>query len=253
MKLLIDIGNTNIKFAKLSGKAIVKVCIVAHKDVELSLTNFVEENLTRSITALISNVSSPEIGLFIKDLLGEAFGISALFVEPRKIFDGFETQYENPSKLGVDRWLGAYAAWSSLKDSVVVVDIGTAITIDFVDEGGCHFGGFISPGFDAMSRGMCLTTAKLNVPEYYRVSGDIPKSTNAAIVMGIHNSIFGSINHVYNETQRFPDKGFQKSQWVFTGGGLPVVSNKISWKHLIKPNLVLEGLGLFASIVDFDA
>ncbi|GAA0699386.1 pantothenate kinase [Marinobacterium maritimum] len=76
---------------------------------------------------------------------------------------GVRNSYEDPSRMGVDRWLAMLAAWNRVGQSCCVVDCGSAITVDLLDAEGCHQGGYILPGIRLMQQSLLGNTAEVRV------------------------------------------------------------------------------------------
>jgi type III pantothenate kinase len=74
---------------------------------------------------------------------------------------GVRNGYRDPRQLGVDRWLAVVAAFARVHGAACVVDAGTALTVDAVDDTGLHLGGYIVPGLDLMQRALTSSTGDL--------------------------------------------------------------------------------------------
>lgn len=96
----------------------------------------------------------------------ERFGVSAEFAATAKSAYGLTCAYEDPSQLGVDRWLAMLAAWCAHRRPLLVCDAGTAITLDWVDGRGFHLGGYIAPGFALMRRALRQETRDVRPSEF---------------------------------------------------------------------------------------
>ena len=173
--------------------------------------------------------------------LESAFGVRPEFAQTSSTLAGVSCGYEVPARLGVDRWLALVAAWNAAKQSTVVVDLGTAATLDFVTRDGQHTGGFIVPGLGLMATALARDTAGV------RVAGELApdllpgRNTAQAVRRGTTAMLLGFIEL---SVARF-SKGCEDTPVVFlTGGDASVFANKLSCERRVEPNLVLDGLRL---------
>ncbi|MFC1528849.1 type III pantothenate kinase [Candidatus Latescibacterota bacterium] len=161
-------------------------------------------------------------------------------VVARAAYDiGMNVIYDNPEQLGVDRVLAAYAAYRLFKDSCVVIDAGTAVTIDAVTEDGTFAGGFIFPGPDVLSWSL---TAKTDLP-YVSAAVEcegIGKSTESCISKALHIGLGGAVTELVNNAIAFVGG---TDRLVVTGGGAEILKFCLPFKMLHRPFLVIEGLG----------
>ena len=165
------------------------------------------------------------------------------FVQVQKSFKGMTTLYST-NGLGVDRWLASLAAWSKYKKNLIVVDAGTAITVDFVTYRGTHLGGLIVPGPNILARALAGGTANLPVALRSKKKFVVATDTEGAIVSGLENLLFGFMNQVRSECSNVFDSD---PLWVLTGGALDLISSGTKWPHVTEQNLVLDGLNIFAT------
>jgi len=150
---------------------------------------------------------------------------------------GLKCLYETPHSLGVDRWVAACAA-NSHYGSCVVVDAGTAITIDLVKDG-AYLGGLILPGLDMMASSLISNTAKINA-QAVDVELGVGRSTASAVTNGALFAAVGAIKLLYG--QQGPNMGL-----VLTGGSASLICEflgELKSMAVIDPNLIKKGLKL---------
>ena len=154
---------------------------------------------------------------------------------------GIINGYDNPIKLGVDRWLALIAARAKIKDAVCVVDSGTAITIDILNAQGIHQGGLICPGLTLMQTALNNTT-HLPFVEYPSsiTQPIIAKDTENAIANGTLYAICSLIERVVAEQSNI-------TYLILTGGDAITLSQQLRCAFSIEPNLVLEGLAIVST------
>jgi type III pantothenate kinase len=148
-----------------------------------------------------------------------------------------------PDRVGVDRLLAALAAHRLTGGATIVVDVGTAITVDAVDASGRFLGGSILPGPTLAGRSLHRYTAAL--PEVQFAHGESPpaeaigRNTESAIRSGITYGVAGAVERLVSEQRRVLGPS---TPVVATGGGLEVILPVLSCVVRVEPNLVLDGL-----------
>ncbi|MBF7054209.1 type III pantothenate kinase [Halomonas sp. KAO] len=153
---------------------------------------------------------------------------------------GVTNGYEEPERLGVDRWLGVLAGYQQV-GACCAVDCGSAITIDFVLPGGRHLGGYILPGLRLMKESLKLGTRNVAIdpdsePEELLVPG---KRTVEAVNHGIYMAAVSAINRVYAEVC---DSEGVALPLMLTGGDARVVARGLQVPHAVWPDMVYGGL-----------
>ncbi|MDR5903266.1 type III pantothenate kinase [Halomonas icarae] len=153
---------------------------------------------------------------------------------------GVTNGYEEPERLGVDRWLGVLAGYQQV-GACCAVDCGSAITIDFVLPGGRHLGGYILPGLRLMKESLKLGTRNVAIdpdsePEELLVPG---RRTVEAVNHGIYMAAVSAINRVYAEVC---DSEGVALPLMVTGGDARVVARGLQVPHAVWPDMVYGGL-----------
>ena len=237
MLLVIDSGNTRTKWALASDYGNLsefEVCMNA---------TIVTSNLSlaaqKADRVLIANVAGEAMAQHIRQLLTP---LKASFVTASAQAGGVKNGYAKPEKLGADRWAALIAAWQRTKHATVVVNAGTAITIDVLDEKGTFLGGSIMPGLRLMHESLGNNTAQLNVEE--GISQNFPNNTQDAITTGSLNAVAGAIGLMLKRLEK-------QCGWlpklVLSGGDANKIAEalKLNLKQVIMmENLVLQGLVL---------
>ena len=162
-------------------------------------------------------------------------------VESQKRYKSLVNSYEKPSTLGSDRWLAMIASYEmNPVKGFILVDIGTAITIDVVNNSGLHLGGVIFPGLskirDAFDHFPVSKEVKIN---------EIGQTTKAAWSIGTLDLVVNGINRkVHDIKTNEPDLDI-----YLTGGGVSDLEKFLDFSYFYHKNLVLDGLELFANNV----
>jgi len=149
---------------------------------------------------------------------------------------------EKPEETGIDRILNVAAAYEQLGKACVVVDAGTAVTVDYCNEQGEFVGGAIAPGAAMQLDALHDHTAKLPRVTPFRAPTDpLGKSTEQAILHGVYHAIRGMVKEVVEnyatELGTWPDL-------IATGGDAPVLFKDWELVHAIAPDLTLYGIAL---------
>lgn len=235
MDLLIEIGNTNLKYIFIeNNKYINKNQLFINNN----LSNLLPINKALS-KVYVANVNDE---MYLKETVDfyHNHGLAVHHVN-QKIHPEITNQYDNPDQLGIDRWLHVVGAWVKEKKSSIIVSTGTAITIDFLEQVNpdqfIFQGGMILPGIHLSLSSLNHSTKNINA---LLGKVDYPASnTDDSVTTGIIYSIMGAVNLVCRP--RKPDIPI-----ILTGGGAHWIyqhSDK-DWRSRIKlnENLLFDGM-----------
>jgi type III pantothenate kinase len=172
--------------------------------------------------------------------------ISPVFAQTRSAELGVVNGYRDPQQLGVDRWLGLLAGRAISKQSLLVVDCGTATTLDVMDAQGRHLGGAILPGLELIRH--CLR-AYTDLPEMEEPAeiGGFATDTAAGIATGAMLATTSSIEAMLERVRDLSGGGVD---CLLTGGAASRVVDHLSSPFRLEPNLILQGLRLQAGPKD---
>lgn len=149
MILELDCGNTLIKWRLLGeGKTTADVGGVVESGQDL-VEVVGQQGVQLRACRLVSVRSDEETALLIS-LLERAFAVECRAACSAVSLSGVRNGYEQYERLGLDRWLAVVGAYQLSQKAVLVIDLGTAVTSDFVGVDGAHQGGFICPGMPLM-------------------------------------------------------------------------------------------------------
>ncbi|GAB2777819.1 pantothenate kinase [Halomonas shantousis] len=153
---------------------------------------------------------------------------------------GVTCGYEEPSRLGVDRWMGVLAGYQ-LTGGCCSVDCGSAITMDFVLSGGRHLGGYILPGLRLMKESLKLGTRNVAIDPDSEADELLAPGRNTieAVNHGIYMAAVSAVNRIYSEVC---DREGVSLPLLLTGGDARVVSRGIRMPHAVWPDMVYAGL-----------
>lgn len=229
--LYIDIGNSTIKVASyIDGSW--QVDLRLPHDQLYSVIEWCSDRVAHDELFLAASVVSS-----IRISMEQALGSAIRFIDVGS-FPKEHINYKTPETLGIDRVLACYGAWSLSGTSVIVVDAGTATTIDYMNPDGVFEGGVIAPGLGSLEKALRIHAPALPVVERNVPASWPPKSTTEAVQWGITGSYKAS---VFSHIMRFLNLDPHAVLWI-SGGDADVLSQLEGLQTRFHPNLVLEGL-----------
>ncbi|GGD19919.1 type III pantothenate kinase [Flavobacterium orientale] len=231
MLLVIDIGNTRIKAAVFEQYTlldfVVSERIEVQNDIDFFLKNFKIDSV------ILSSVSNFE---YKKLFFPESIKVVIVDNSSKMPFSNF---YKTPKTLGIDRMvLAAGAVLQFPKKNRLVIDAGTCITYDFIDENDNYFGGAISPGLKLRYEALNNYTANLPLLRLESPEKVIGNSTNSAIHSGVVNGVIyeidGFITNFINQNKNFTI--------ILTGGDTDFLAKRLKSTIFANSNFLLESL-----------
>ncbi len=241
MILAVDIGNTNISIGSFAGKKLISHFCVDNKNLtnQKAALPIKSQLLNESKNIVVASVN-PDIEPVFYKSLGEKHKKKILKIG-REIKLGIPILVENPQTVGIDRLLNALAAYRCTKSSTIVIDFGTAITIDIVSKQGEFMGGLILPGIRTSAFALNKQTALLPDVDIKRPAEIIGKNAVDAIKAGIYFGTVGSVIHIIKELSRiYGDLKYT----IATGGDAKTFKKDIPAIDKFIPRLTLEGIRL---------
>ncbi len=159
----------------------------------------------------------------------------------------FKILYLTPETLGKDRVAAVAGAYNRFpKSNVLIVDLGTAITYDFINSNAEYTGGNISPGLTMRYKALNAFTNSLPLMENHEIDTNFGYDTRTAIIAGVQQGIINELSGYINDYLSHYDN----LKIIFTGGDAEFFVNKLKKPIFVIPNLVLEGLNF---ILEFNA
>jgi type III pantothenate kinase len=235
MNLLIDMGNTRLKWGGAKGGQIIAGQSLANA--RLNRQELIElwQGISRPRRIAVSCVSANPLFELVQSVAFELWPDADMIrVKSQMQAFGVINAYQQPEKLGVDRWLSLIAVWQQYQSPACIVDCGTAMTVDLIDAEGRHQGGLISPGLTLMKKSLAQGTEALpwNEAGY---EFELANSTEAAIYSGTLMAAVGLIEHVLAKQPAH-------LRLVLTGGDAELIGAQLGTPFIIDPDLVLRGL-----------
>ena len=148
---------------------------------------------------------------------------------------------DEPEKTGVDRVLGVAAAYEQMEKGCVVVDAGTAITVNVCNDNGDFLGGAIAPGVSMMLDALHEKTAQLPRVEFDAPHGIFGKTTRDAILEGVYHGVRGMVKEL---VEQYATELGQWPEIIATGGDARKLFEGWELVHAVSPDLTLYGIAL---------
>ena len=251
MKLLIDAGNTLIKWAIadkmdwLHGGAMPVEHAEELQDIIAGLKG------VRQVW--VSNVAGEPVAGRIYDACDPSWQLHVIGAQQAQC--GVRNSYIIPGQLGSDRWAALIAAWHMVQGACLVVSSGTATTVDALSSNGEFMGGLILPGVDMMQQSLCNTAAQLQKEKPEQgIYAPFPQKTADAVYSGALQAICGAIERQYallckackNSGSVADHELNHYVPVVLSGGAATVLLNHLDVPMRNIDNLVLRGIWLIS-------
>ena len=251
MLLVVDVGNTNTVIGAMTEGAVQHRWRISTKSrttdefgmLLLELLRFEEINPDEFFGVCVSCVV-PSVLYAIEKASRRYLNLDALVIG-KGIRTGMRVRTDNPREVGADRIVNAVAAFERYKDPLVVVDFGTATTLDCVNSKGDYLGGAIAPGFRISAEALFNKTAKLPKVEVDRTNTVIGKNTihsmQAGLFWGYVGLVDGLAERCKKELQDLEEQE-QVVRCIATGGLANLVGKACTEIDEIDDYLTLRGL-----------
>ena len=248
MILVIDVGNTRLKWAWLTPTGLSDQQAIVHRDAEAAVwTTPLFEGSQRPSRILASNVAGPAMAKTLTQLAKKVFKVDVEFVQAAPAFQGLTNGYLDPTLLGADRWLALIGGWTLAKSALCVVDAGTAVKVDSVDASGRHLGGLIAPGIHMMREVLMNKTsdiAKAAAQSTPSLAGVLANNTVSAVSRGAIFALAGMADRAAEVIEQ--STGVTPKLFI-TGGDAGMITGTMRSRGEIVPDLVLQGLAVVAA------
>ncbi len=242
--LLLDVGNSRLKWGVLDDGDIRRTGHIALEKIHEKGLSVLVTRLPRRVDAVwASNVAGTSFATRLSGVIGMHCNADVHFVRSERRGWGVTNSYRQPRRLGVDRWVALVGAWAELQSCCLIVDAGTALTLDALDDDGKHLGGQIIPGADTMLGSLSAATSDIPLVRgaAKQAAGDLKMfghNTAAAVREGVQNAVAGAVERAFRTLQ----SNAYEPTIVLTGGGAARILEALEETPLHRPNLVLNGL-----------
>jgi type III pantothenate kinase len=244
MKLLLDVGNTSVKWGVCNAGAIEQSDCFMHRgnDVRVLADQSWSELRTPS-AVYIANVGGEQLQQQLSGWMGACWDIAPVFLTATAAACGVSNAYKIPGNLGVDRWAALLAAHHDTPGASCVIGCGTAITLDLVDATGQHQGGMILPGAGMLQQTLLKNTAINSESRLFEDASLFSAGTDDAVNSGSLYMAAATIDRVVADMTA--ELG-ARLQLLITGGDAARIQELLACSARHDPELVLKGLAILA-------
>jgi len=247
--LLVDIGNTRVKWSVQRGARSGRAHAVTHRGEGAALVAMVRAAPAGVERVVAVCVAGARLERALAAAVRKRFGVRVEFVRSTRQAAGVRNGYRETWRLGADRWVGVVAAHAEAgARPVLVANVGTALTLDAVDADGRHRGGAIAPGPETMITSLLQGThgirrrARGARPRGSRVRGLFAPDTASALEAGALFAAAALVDRAVAEARALGARPLV----LLTGGGAVPLKTHIKSAVRVVPDLVLRGLGILA-------
>jgi len=244
MILLVDIGNSQIKWTTIKSKVLADSQHFSRPKTGIKAAlNKAWKSLEDIEAVFVSNVAGDKIAAQLTEWIDKQWKLTPVFVQSEKRRFGVTNAYEQPETLGVDRWLAIVAGRQHARQVTCIIDCGTAITVDIVTEKGQHQGGLIVPGLSLMKKMLTDNTDALSNVTQEKEFNLLATNTHSAIQAGTLYMVTATLENLINDLQQnFTDE----VRFLITGGDAEELIPLMPQPLIHEPDLVLKGLAQYA-------
>lgn len=245
--LLLDVGNTQTEVGYVNASGRIKSWRFSSKlyntedEIATLIRNFLkfEQIEFAQIESIAVASVVPDLS-FILERFADMYLTQPAFFIDSHVKLPITIDYHPPENVGADRICGAVAAWESVQDYVIVVDFGTATTLDVIHKDGVYLGGAISLGLKSMINALHKNASKLpmvdfKIPEHW-IGKSTDESMQAGVVRGHIEMIRGLIQGIHDEL------GIDSSAVIATGGLAKMIHAYMPEIDSVEPDLILTGV-----------
>lgn len=233
MLLAIDVGNTRIKAAVFEANTLLEVVVFATEELQQKIAFILKQypKIKDTVIASVGTTLNSDLN-FLKSKT-TLHGLSHESSFP------FKNRYTTPTTLGIDRMvLAAGAVFQYPNQNRLIIDVGTCITYDFVDENNHYLGGAITPGIGLRYKALNQFTSKLPLLQKTAPDNYIGNSTTQSIHSGVIN---GTIHEIDGFIEQYKSQ-YAKFIIILTGGDADFLAKRLKNTIFAHSNFLLESL-----------
>jgi type III pantothenate kinase len=233
MILAVDIGNTRIKAAVFEGDILLENFVFVKNELQKNIQNILKKykKIADLVVSSVGDVEKQSFLEFEND-------VKVCFISHEDPFP-FVNCYSTPKTLGIDRMILATGATLQFPNqNRLVIDAGTCVTFDFIDENNNYLGGAITPGLRLRYESLHNYTAKLPLLTFENPKGLIGKSTSESIHSGVANGLAYEIDGFIDEYRT----RYSNFIIILTGGDTEFLAKRLKNTIFANSNFLLESL-----------
>ena len=241
--IAIDIGNTGTSIGLFRGKRLrkilsVKTCIMKKTNWAGGIKREIKALLDIPVDAVIVSSVVPVLNSSVSKTFAPVSKTKPVIIG-KDIFPPVRNLYKYPEQVGQDRLVNAAAGFFLYGGPLIIVDLGTAITVDLISKKGDYLGGIISPGIDISLQTLHKRTALLPLvelsPPRELLGRDTVQSIKSGIVIGYSALVDGLVT-------RLKEQYAKNAQVIATGGYLRLMRRYCKSIDIVNNSLTLEGI-----------
>jgi type III pantothenate kinase len=205
--LLFDVGNTRLKWAAVESSlhpsdrqkklwaysGSISSNALESAEARTELADYIAKTLPKPNAIAFTCVAGSQAMSNVQSLFPQWSDLTWKQLSGDNSYTGVRTLYQDPSKLGADRWAAVIGARALSKTNTLIVNAGTATTIDLLGANGVHYGGWILPGLSLMQQSLHSHTAQLPLAERQDTPLGFGINTNDAMINGCDAAQIGAI------------------------------------------------------------
>lgn len=237
MKLLIDAGNSRMKWALADSTRLLCTGACAHDSPGAWLEFLASTDPVDAV--YLASVASDLLNRKLRDQLFLSWDVEVIELAAAKRFGALCNGYKVPEQLGVDRWAAMVGAWCQYTAPFCVIDCGSAVTVDAVDATGQHLGGSIIPGYSMQLQSLNQCTAGVKAEAETLFSDPWGRSTQECVQRGAGDAIGGLVERSVMRLQGQLKRGVQL---IITGGDSRLCKSESGLQAVVNEQLVLQGM-----------
>ncbi|MCG6935347.1 MAG: type III pantothenate kinase [Proteobacteria bacterium] len=243
--LLLDVGNSRLKWAWLAGEDFEAGGELSHTGRIDPETQLRAEGMSHPEQIIAACVAGAAMETSVQAWMTRQYHQSVTFLSSPAQGCGVINRYSNPASLGIDRWAAMVAARHSYSGDLLVVDAGSAITLDIIRGDGQHLGGYILPGLGLMRAALQGSTdLKIDMDiESVKPDTSPGNSTVSCIQHGILMAVCSLIEASLSQLEK---RRGETVQCIMTGGDHQLIAAGLNIPSYAEPLLVLQGLARIA-------
>ncbi len=241
--LAINVGNTRTQLGTFLEGKLTRQQRFAHPDsreLDEAIEGFYQPLREADLAAVYLASVNEQAEQRVLEIVEQRLGVAVLRME-KDLTIPIGRQLNPEAIVGEDRLLNAAAAYDRLKQACIIVDAGTAITVDFVDGTGTFHGGAILPGLSTQARALHDYTSLLPLVEVKKPRDPIGHSTIEAIQTGLYHGCRGAVRELIERYAEFY-MGYPKV--MATGGDAELLFEGYDLIETIVPDLTLQGMAV---------
>jgi len=241
--LVLNLGTSRLAIGAFAGGELGEVTRVSHNkrgDWPALIEKEWSRIAKREGAAIVASSVNPALDEPLDKAVGDVTGRRVLWVG-KDIELPIKVLTDEPEKTGIDRVLTVAAAYEQMGKACVVVDAGSAVTVNLCNEKGEFLGGAIAPGVSMQLDVLNQRTATLPRVDFEIPEGYVGKSTRQAILQGVYHGVRGMVKEL---TEQYATELGQWPEIIATGGDAKNLFEGWELIHAVAPDLVLYGIAL---------